>query len=149
MPTTRKRVVECARSWVGTKFVHQASVKGQGADCAGLVRGVMVEAGAFPPDYKRLLPRDLLAYARSPDGSMKSVCDSFFEQIETPQPGDIGLFKWFKFPQHLGFFGDYLHGGLSLIQALGPTKPNRVIENGFDASWNSRLVAVYRIPGIQ
>lgn len=148
MPTTRERVISCAREWVGTKFRHQASVKGQGADCAGLVRGVLVEAGAFPASYRAMLPRDFLAYAKSPDGSMKSICDGLFEQIETPQPGDIGLFKWFKFPQHLAFFGDYMHGGLSMIQALGPTYPNLVIENRFDQTWDRRMVAVYRIPGI-
>jgi len=148
MPTTRAAIIASARGWVGTKFRHQASVKGQGCDCAGLVRGVMVEAGAFPADYKTYLPKDFLAYSRSPDGSMRSVCDGLFEPINNPEPGDIGLFKWFKFPQHLAFFGDYMHGGLSLIQALGPTYPNCVFEIRFDESWKRRMVQAYRIPGI-
>ena len=29
-----------ARSWIGTPYVHQVSVKGGGCDCLGLVRGV-------------------------------------------------------------------------------------------------------------
>lgn len=29
-----------AKSWLGTPYVHQASVKGAGCDCLGLVRGV-------------------------------------------------------------------------------------------------------------
>lgn len=33
-------VVTEARSWIGTPYVHQASVKGAGCDCLGLVRGV-------------------------------------------------------------------------------------------------------------
>src|SRR5690606_10394391 len=35
----RKAVVE-ALSWVGTPYRHQASTKGLGCDCLGLVRGV-------------------------------------------------------------------------------------------------------------
>jgi len=36
-------VVAAARGWLGTPYRHQASVRGQGADCLGLVRGVWRE----------------------------------------------------------------------------------------------------------
>ena len=29
-----------ARAWIGTPYVHQASVRGGGTDCLGLLRGV-------------------------------------------------------------------------------------------------------------
>ncbi len=34
------RVVQEARSWIGTPYLHQATVKGAGTDCLGLLRGV-------------------------------------------------------------------------------------------------------------
>ncbi len=34
------RIVAEARQWLGTPYVHQASRKGVGCDCLGLVRGV-------------------------------------------------------------------------------------------------------------
>jgi len=37
------QVVIAARSWIGTSYHHQQSVKGRGADCLGLVRGVWRE----------------------------------------------------------------------------------------------------------
>ncbi len=40
---TRAAVVACARGWLGTPYRHQASVKGAGCDCLGLVRGVWRE----------------------------------------------------------------------------------------------------------
>ena len=48
------RSVEIARGWLGTPYLHQASVRGAGADCLGLVRGVWrelcgVEPVAVPP----------------------------------------------------------------------------------------------------
>lgn len=36
----RERIVAEARSWLGTPYHHQASRKGVGCDCVGLVRGV-------------------------------------------------------------------------------------------------------------
>lgn len=50
-------VVSLARGWLGTPYLHQASLKGRGADCLGLVRGVWRELyGAEPfsiPPYGR------------------------------------------------------------------------------------------------
>ena len=37
-----------AESWIGTPYRHQASVKGAGCDCLGLVRGVRRELGFAP-----------------------------------------------------------------------------------------------------
>lgn len=34
------RVVQEARLWLGTPYVHQASVRGAGTDCLGLLRGI-------------------------------------------------------------------------------------------------------------
>ncbi|SOB98644.1 NlpC/P60 family putative phage cell wall peptidase [Rhodobacter sp. JA431] len=34
------RAVAEARQWLGTPYLHQASVRGAGADCLGLLRGV-------------------------------------------------------------------------------------------------------------
>jgi NlpC/P60 family putative phage cell wall peptidase len=39
-PSLPERVVAEARLWIGTPYVHQASVRGAGCDCLGLLRGV-------------------------------------------------------------------------------------------------------------
>ena len=51
---TRAEIVSAARAWIGTPYRHQASVKGVGCDCLGLVRGVWralygAEPAAVPP----------------------------------------------------------------------------------------------------
>ncbi|MEJ8573115.1 NlpC/P60 family protein [Microbaculum marinum] len=55
--TTRAAIVAEARSWIGTPYRHQASLKGAGCDCFGLVRGVWrAFHGAEPeevPPYSR------------------------------------------------------------------------------------------------
>jgi cell wall-associated NlpC family hydrolase len=37
---SRSAIVAEARTWIGTPYRHQASLKGVGCDCLGLVRGV-------------------------------------------------------------------------------------------------------------
>ena len=39
-----------ARAWLGTPYRHQASLKGEGADCLGLVRGLWREAFGAEPE---------------------------------------------------------------------------------------------------
>lgn len=39
----RQAIVQSAEEWIGTPYQHQASVKGLGCDCLGLVRGIWRE----------------------------------------------------------------------------------------------------------
>jgi len=53
----RAEIVAVARGWIGTPYHHQASTRGVGADCLGLVRGVWRELygceAEMPPAYTR------------------------------------------------------------------------------------------------
>lgn len=68
---TREDIVASARSWLGTPYQHQASLKGVGTDCLGLLRGVWRELlGAEPelpppytPDWAESLGQDTLMEA--------------------------------------------------------------------------------------
>jgi NlpC/P60 family putative phage cell wall peptidase len=54
---SRADIIAEARSWIGTPYAHQASVKGIGCDCLGLVRGVWRavygKEPEQPPPYSR------------------------------------------------------------------------------------------------
>jgi len=64
-------VIAAARSWLGTPYHDQASVKGVGCDCLGLARGVWREVVGpeplpIPPysrDWGETGPREVLAEA--------------------------------------------------------------------------------------
>ena len=49
-PLTRERIVAAARLWLGTPYQHQASLKGLGCDCLGLVRGVWRDCVGDEPE---------------------------------------------------------------------------------------------------
>ncbi len=67
-------VITVARSWLGTPYHDQASLKAVGCDCLGLARGVwreVVGPEPFPiPPYSRDWgesgPREVLIEGRSP-----------------------------------------------------------------------------------
>ena len=54
---SRADIVTVTRRWLGTPYHHQASVRGAGCDCLGLVRGVFRELYGFEaqsvPAYNR------------------------------------------------------------------------------------------------
>lgn len=152
MTVTRADVVAEARTWIGTKFVHQQSMKGAGVDCIGLARGVYRELGLRSTDEKIALARQYAGYSSQPDGvSLKAFCDEFMTPIARSevQPGDVLLIRFGPHPQHSAILGDYLHGGLSMIHTLGPGGPGKVVEHRLDETWRKRIVAAYSIPGVE
>lgn len=50
MSLTRERIVAEARAWIGTPYHHQASARGVGCDCLGLVRGIYRELIGEEPE---------------------------------------------------------------------------------------------------
>lgn len=88
----RAEIIAEARSWIGTPYAHQASVKGIGCDCLGLVRGVWRALFGFepeePPPYTRdwaeLSGRETLAEAASRHMVAVAIADI--------RPGDVLLF---------------------------------------------------------
>lgn len=142
--TTRADVVTCARTWLHTPYQHQARLKGVGVDCAGLVIGVARELGLIAPDW------DVQGYARQPDGvSLRGWCDDSMTPIrrDQMQPGDVVLVAFDAAPGHMGIVADYLHGGLSIIHALG-VSARCVIETRLMFSSSMRFVGAYALRGV-
>jgi len=49
-PERMSSVVDAAREWIGTPYLHQASCKGVGCDCLGLIRGVWRDLHGDEPE---------------------------------------------------------------------------------------------------
>lgn len=150
---TRKEVVEAARTWIGTPFHHQATLKGIGCDCAGLIRGVMIETDYLRADWESV-PRacEFTNYPRIPDGiALMDALNYYLTKIpmSAMQPGDIVCVRFGAHPQHVGILGDYRHGGLSIIHAASNGSNNKVIETRLMFSEHMKFVAAFKLPGIE
>lgn len=140
---TRKDVVVCAADWIGTPYRHQASRKGIGTDCLGLLRGVWreligPEPEALPPytpNWAEALKQEtLLAAARR-------------YLVEIPigdqRPGDVLLFR-------MGLGHPAKHCGIV-------SAPDRLIHAYWGRSvcetrlvpwWTRRCAAAFQFPGL-
>lgn len=91
---TRAEIVEAARGWLGTPYHHQASLRGVGCDCLGLVRGIWRELyGAEPekpPPYSRSWAESLGAE------TLAAAAMRHLQPVVAGQelPGDVLLFRW-------------------------------------------------------
>lgn len=144
--TTRAQIVAEARTWIGTPYQHQASLKGVGCDCIGLIIGVarvlgIPEAKAYDSDLR------YKGYGRPPNPKMLiAACDEYLDRVPVPNalPGDIALGRIEKEPQHFG-----------ILSSIDPpyiihsyTQVGKVTENRADENWQAKVLRIYRYRGL-
>jgi len=138
------RIVTAARGWLGTPFRHRASVKGAGADCLGLVRGVWRECQGSEP-----LQVPIYTTGWFEDGTRDVMAEAFgavFVEVPAHEAaaGDVVLFRFRAraICKHAGILS-----GLSGRQTLVHAYSRRgVVETSFDAAWWRRVAGFYRFP---
>jgi NlpC/P60 family putative phage cell wall peptidase len=139
---SRAAILAEAREWIGTPYQHQASVKGAGCDCLGLVRGVWraiygAEPEAPPPytpDWaERQGAETLLAAARR---HLREIA------MEAAQPGDVLLFRMEASSpaKHAAILDE----GDVLIHAYWG---RAVVRSRFGSWWRVRAAAAFSFPG--
>jgi NlpC/P60 family putative phage cell wall peptidase len=91
---TRADIVAAATQWLGTPYHHQASLRGVGCDCLGLVRGIWRELHGDEPEpvppYSPLWAESL---------GEESLAAAAFRHLRpvssgAEKPGDVLLFRW-------------------------------------------------------
>lgn len=88
----RAAIIAEARTWIGTPYHHQASVKGAGCDCLGLVRGVWRVVYGTEPEEPPPYSRDWAEAHRQEtlaDAAGRHMRPVLFPDM---QPGDVLLF---------------------------------------------------------
>ena len=135
------RVIAVARSWLGTPYHDQASLRGVGCDCLGLARGVwrdVVGPEPFPiPPYSRdwgeTGPREVLA-----DGARRMMPEL---DPSKAGPGALILFRMVPcaIAKHVGILtgpNTFLHA----YERLG------VIEEPLTPAWRRRIAFAFLFP---
>lgn len=133
-------VVAAARGWIGTPYLHQASVKGVGCDCLGLLRGVWREVlGAEPeavppytPDWGEAQGVEMLLQAAG----------RHLVPVTTRAPGDVLVFRMRRaaVAKHIGI----LSAADAFIHAYSR---HGVVESPLSDAWSARIAGTFRLPG--
>jgi NlpC/P60 family putative phage cell wall peptidase len=144
-------IANTARGWLGTPYRHQASAKGVGCDCLGLVRGVWRELyGAEPeampayrPDWAETGARETLLEAARRHLIEIALGDE--------RPGDVLLFR-------MAADAVVKHAAI-LIASPSAADPQprmihaywgrAVVESWIGPWWRRRLAFAFRFPAIE
>jgi cell wall-associated NlpC family hydrolase len=142
------KIIEAARAYLGTPYMHWGRQRGRALDCIGLIILVARDVGA---ENAFSVQASSINYAQSPDPEkmgrdLRSTLDEVSK--DEMQLGDI---LWFRipnarlsrsFPQHVGIVGTHAGGGFSIIHAYSPT--GCVVEHVLDDKWARRINSVFR-----
>ena len=140
----RKAIVKAARGWLGTPYHHQASLKGVGTDCLGLIRGVWRELYGPEPETMPAYTQDW-GSATGSETLIEAACRHLVRlaDVSGAEPGDVLVFRLRDcgVAKHAGV----LTGNSRLIHAqegLG------VIEIDLGLWWRRRALAAFAFPGV-
>ena len=142
--TVGERVMAEARCWIGTPYIHQASIRGAGTDCLGLLRGVWralygdepEAVPAYTPDWAEPDRREVLFEAAS-----RWLVRKPLEKAET---GDVLLFRMHErsIAKHLGLQSE-IGAHPKFIHAY---TGHGVLESSLSQPWQRRIAARFAFP---
>ncbi|MCF6316002.1 MAG: NlpC/P60 family protein [Marinosulfonomonas sp.] len=137
-----EQVATLARGWIGTPYRHQASAKGAGADCLGLLRGVWRELYGEEPEAVPAYTPDW----SEPQGEER-LWRAALRHLLVQQGAAVGDLLLFRMrsggiAKHLGIAG-----------RIGPTPTfihaytgHGVVESPLSTPWQRRIVARFAFP---
>ncbi len=144
MKITRSGVVAEARRWIGTPYHHQASVRGVGTDCLGLVRGV----------YRALYGRDAeTPPAYSPDWAEATGFETMLKAAHRHldkrvagemDRGDVLIFR--LRPGMVAKHAAIVSSRKTMIHAIEGAPVCEVVLSSW---WQRHIAGVFSFPGVE
>ena len=137
-------IVDTARAWLATPYVHQQSVRGAGCDCLGLLRGVWREVLGAEPETPPAYTMDW----SEPQGEERLWAAArrhlIVKDIAAEAAGDLVLFRMRAtgVAKHLGIIAD-VGKTPTFIHAYSG---HGVVESPLSTPWRRRIVARFEFP---
>lgn len=137
-------LVRRARGWIGTPYRHQASVRGAGTDCLGLLRGLWREIFGAEPEAVPAYSVDW-SEASGREDLLRAARQWLVEKpVSAMAPGDVVLFRMRDgaVAKHVGIVGR-IGPDASFIHAYSG---HGVVESAFSRPWLRRVCACFCFP---
>jgi len=137
-------IVTEARLWLGTPYVHQASLRGAGCDCLGLVLGVLGAVyGAARPDIP----------AYTPDwgevGGDEVLLDRLSARFARAAAGDVAVAQLLVFRMRDGAIAKHLgivSAGGAAARFIHAYSGRGVVESDLTPPWRRKIAARFVFP---
>lgn len=142
-PITSTAILTAARAWIGTPYHHQASGRGIGTDCLGLVRGIYRDVMGCEPEAPP-------AYSR--DWGEANGCETLIEAarrhlieipIEQALAGDVLVFRL-----RAGLVAKHTGLKVSASSMIHAVEGHPVAEVALTRWWQRHIAAAFKFPGM-
>ncbi len=143
MSVNRDKIVQVAKTWIGTPYHHQSSVKQVGTDCLGLIRGVYREIYGGEPENPPPYSKDW-AEATGEETMIEAARRHLIE-IETDSllAGDVVIFRFRR--KFVAKHAAILTGSKTMVHAV---EGARVSEVHLNSWWHRHMAAAFCFPGV-
>jgi hypothetical protein len=122
MQMQHKEIIQITKATIGTPFVHQGRLVGQGLDCLGLLVHVLKEVGSSKANL------DNLAYHKIPPKNIMLItCRQHFQEITELELGAFVILEIDKNPSHIAIITDHIDGEFYITHAYYQCK--KVVEH--------------------
>lgn len=141
--TTRSEIVNIARAWIGTPYRDQASLKGVGCDCLGLLRGVYRELYYLEDDPEQVPAYQTTWYDHSKEDELLNAAKRHLVEIPLLLPGSVVVFRMKSTvsAKHCAIITDYD----TMVHAYSHKK---VFEVSMGDWWKRKIVGTFDFPGV-
>jgi NlpC/P60 family putative phage cell wall peptidase len=141
---TRAEIVAAARSWIGTPYQHQASLKHVGCDCLGLVRGVWRELYGQEPEAPPPYRADWAEMGS--DETLLNAATRHLIPTADFQPGDVLLFR--MSPGACVKHAAIVSAGEPGTKIIHAYWGRACVESWLGPWWRRRIAGAFSFPGV-
>lgn len=137
-------IVAAARGWIGTPYLHQASLKAAGADCLGLLRGVWREVIGPEPEAVPAYSPDWSEASGTEDLAAAALRWLVPKPLDAEAAGDVLLFRMRSgaVAKHLGLVAQ-VGANASFVHAYSG---HSVVETALSDPWRRKIYARFQFP---
>jgi NlpC/P60 family putative phage cell wall peptidase len=143
--TAGAEIVALARTWIGTPYRHQASCRGAGTDCLGLLRGIWRERLGPEPEAVPSYTPDWSEPSRSED--LLGAAGRHLVPVPVPEaaPGDVLVIRMRDggVAKHVGILARSPLGHPTVVHAYSG---HGVVESPLTPAWARRVAGAFRLP---
>ena len=136
-------VVDEARRWIGTPYVHQASVQGVGCDCLGLLRGLWRALYGAEPEVVPAYTPDW-SEPQGDERLLQAATRHLVPVTGAWEPGQVLLFRMRRgaVAKHVGLLSEVGDTPAFVHAYTG----HGVVESPLSDPWWRRVVARFEFP---
>lgn len=142
--TVSEAVLAEARRWLGTPYLHQASIRGAGTDCLGLLRGIWRSiygaepepVPAYTEDWAEPDHREVLLSAANRWLRPKDLADVAAGDVLLFRMREGSIAKHLGVQSHVGAHPRFIHSYTG----------HGVIESSLSMPWQRRIAARFCFP---